>query len=168
MNTSRRKTANLRNWNVSDLPMDRVSKRHEFRHFHQLFRHLLHRETPAPATTARRRDLGHFDNLLGNEQVEVPERLHQLVHPLFAHPWHRSIENLDHGHHVGDVLHSAQHCGLLRPTRLGQTGRPQPPHGIFLVEQPEECLGRRGLLSPWRLVLVPVPLLPGPCLLLTS
>ena len=148
--------------------MDRENRRHEFRLFHQLLRHLLHRETPAPATTARRREHGHFDNLLRNEQVNVPERLHQLVHPQFAQLWHRSIENLDHGHHVGDVLHGAQLDPLLRPTRLGQTGRPQPPLGIFLVEQPEECRGRRGLLSPWRLVLVPVPLLPGPCLLLTS
>ena len=164
MNTSRRKTAHLRNWNVSDLPMDHKNRRHEFRHFHQLFHHLLHRETPAPAMTARRRDLGHFDNLLRNEQVEMPER---LQHPLFAHLRHRSIKNLDHGHHVGNVLHGAQLDPLQRPTRLGQTGRPQPPLGIFLVEQPEECRGRRGLLSPWRLVLVPVPL-PGPCLLLTS
>ena len=95
LNTSRRKTAHLRNWNVSDLPMDREDRRHEFRLFHQLIRHLLHRETLAPAMTARRRDLGHYDSLVRGPSVDLSERLHQLVHPQIAHLWHRSIENLD-------------------------------------------------------------------------
>ena len=91
-------------------------------------------------------------------EIEVPAHLHQLVYPLR----HRNIEDLDHGHHVGDVLHGAQLDLFLCSLRLGQAGRPYPLVGVLLVEQLEERLGRRGLLSPWRVVLVLVPVLPGP------
>ena len=46
--------------------------------------------------------------------------------------------------------------------RLTQTGWPGTA-GLFLKQLKDLRLGRRGLLSPWRLVLVPVLLLPGPC-----
>ena len=64
-------------------------------------------------------------------------------------------------HHVGDLFHGAQLDPLLW-SPLGQAGRPHLPLGVFLVEELEEWLERRGLLSPWRIVLVVVPLLPGP------
>ena len=49
-----------------------------------------------------------------------------------------------------------------RPLRLCQGGRPHPPLGVFLVEQLEERLVRRGLRSPWRVVLLLVLLSPHP------
>ena len=45
--------------------------------------------------TGCRRDLGHFDNLLGNEDIEKPAYVHQLV----FHLRHRNIKrrNEEHG-----------------------------------------------------------------------
>ena len=60
-----------------------------------------------------------------------------LVH----HLWHRNIQNLHHGHHVGDVLHGAQLDPLLWSPRLGQAGRPHLPRDVLLTKQLEERLG---------------------------
>ena len=58
---------------------------------------------------------GHFDNLL--RQIEVPERLHQLVSPLR----HRSIEDLHEGQDVDPVLHGVPlHPPLRRRVRHAQ------------------------------------------------
>ena len=61
------------------------------------------------------------------------------------------------------LLHGVPLDPLLR---LCQAGRP-PPARLFFVQAEEHPLGRRGLLSPWRVVLVRVPLLPGPGYLLS-
>ena len=57
---------------------DHINERHDIREFHQLFRCLRHGENRARAA-GRRRQLGHFDNLLGNEDVESCEQHHRLV-----------------------------------------------------------------------------------------
>ena len=70
---------------------------------------------------------------------ELSAHLHQLV----LHLRHRNIEDLDHGPHVGDVLHGAQLDPFLWSLRLGQAGRPHSPLGVFLVKQLEERPERR-------------------------
>ena len=87
----------------------------------------------------------------------MPEELQQLGPRLR----HRSIENLHEGGDVDGVLQVTPVNPLLRP-KVQDWPWPRPPLGVFLVEQLEERLGRKGLLSPWRVVLVLVPLLPGP------
>ena len=74
------------------------------------------------------RDLGHFDDLLGDVEIEVPAHLHQLVH-------HRRHRN---GHHVGDVFHRAQLDPFLWSLRLGQAGRPHSSLGVL----PRQTAGR--------------------------
>ena len=59
----------------------------------------------------------------------------------------RSVQNLQHGYDVGELLDGALLDLLLRPPRLTQTGWPGTG-GLFLLEQLEELrLGRRGPLS---------------------
>ena len=95
----------------SHLLLEQSSQLHEFRHFHQLFRR-LHHGNPAPATaTARRRDLGHFDNLLGDVQIEVPERFHHQLVPTLRH---RSNEDLHEGTRLNPVHHNVPLNPFLR------------------------------------------------------
>ena len=108
-----------------------------------------------------RQDLRHFDNRLSNHRQLRSKELDD-VGQLFRHLRHRDLEPKDQLVPNPRVpLHLP-----LRP-RLQQGRRPRPPLGVLLIKQPEERRGRRGLLSPWRLVLVPVPLLPGPGRLLS-
>ena len=85
------------------------------------------------------------------------EDVHQLVHCLR----HWDIDNLHHGSDVGKLLHGCTGGPILAALAAHQTGWP-PPAGLFVVQREELRLGRRGLLSPWRVVLVLVLLLPGP------
>ena len=76
----------------------------------------------------------------GDVEIEVPAHLHQPV----DHRRHRNIQNLHHGHHVGDVLHGAQLDPFLWSLRFGQAGQPHSPLGVFLVKKLEERLGEEG------------------------
>ena len=83
-----------RNWNVNvllgKLLLER-GMRHDSRHFNQLFRQLRHSEHGALRDVVLK-DLGHFDNLLGNsrkKRVKELEDVRQLVHPPSAAQEHR-------------------------------------------------------------------------------
>ena len=60
------------NWNVNGL-LDRlpddINKRHDRRRFHQLF-HRLRRTKDCASSAEWTHDLGHFDNLLSNAEIE--------------------------------------------------------------------------------------------------
>ena len=73
------------------------------RHFHQLFCRLLSEAHTAPAMTGWRWDLGHFDDLLGNVNIELPAHLHQLV----VHLQHRNIKRRHDERVVDDLFHGA-------------------------------------------------------------
>ena len=127
--------------------VDRQGRRHESRHFHQLFHQLRLAHSSAYGDVLGR-DLGHFDDLLGirHERVEETEDVWQLFHRLR----HKSIEDLHHGgktHKVDDVLHGVPLDPPVWPRRLCQAGRP-PPAMLFVVQAEEHRLGRRSP-RPW-------------------
>ena len=111
-----RTTPTTRNWNVNVLLHTWLQPRigHDRRHFHQLFYQLRVTQNRAHRDVLRK-DLGHFNDLLGigRERVEELEHVWQLFHRL---P-HRCIKNLHHGsdtHEVRDVLHDVpldRSCG---------------------------------------------------------
>ena len=101
--------------------------------------------------------------------IEVLERSHHLV----SHLWHRNVQNLDHGHDVGELLHGVVLETFLWPP-AAHPGRVTGKTGLFLVQLEELQLGRRLfrnlavacnsyllpapglLLSPWGCVVVPL------------
>ena len=125
------------------LRVDWQGKRHESRHFHQLF-HQLRFANDRSHRDVLGQDLGHFDDLfgIGHERVEELEHVWQLVH----HLRHRCIENLhhqSHTHKVDNMLHSVSQDPLLAATRRqAHLRRPEkstqclPPGGSCLVPTP--------------------------------
>ena len=100
------------NWNVNrllDRLPDDLDKRHDRRRYHQLF-HRLRRTKDCASSAGWTHDLGHFDNLLGNREVERCEKVHQL----FYHLRHNVVEQRDQRHRVDDLLRGAQLYPLLR------------------------------------------------------
>ena len=78
------------NWNVNrllDRLPDDLDKRHDRRRYHQLF-HRLRRTKDCASSAGWTHDLGHFDNPLGNREVERCEKVHQL----FYHLRHNVVE----------------------------------------------------------------------------
>ena len=111
------------------LPADPVAEGGDRdKHFHQLFRLL---------------------RLTGNRtRIDELDHGHQLVHHLRL----RYSKRGHHGSDVGKVLHGVWLYPLPRP-RLSESLGPHPARLFF--EQLEELrLGRRGLLSSWRVVLL--------------
>ena len=72
LKTYRNSTTSLWNWSINDLLLEQKGKLHEFRHFHQRSAVCVLRGT---LRLRERRDededLGHFDNLLRNRQIDV-------------------------------------------------------------------------------------------------
>ena len=77
------------------------------------------------------RDFGHFDSLLGNEDIEQPAYLHQLVLPLR----HRNVKRRNEEHGVDNLFHGVPLVPLLRPD-LVEPVRPRAPE-FFLVQREE-------------------------------
>ena len=84
-----------------------------------------------------RRDLGHFDSLLGNMRIELPAHLHQLI----LHLRHRNIKRRHDERVVGDLFHGAPLVPLLRPD-LKTVGQAEP------LRCPR-CTTRRTPNPPW-------------------
>ena len=82
-------TTTTRNWNVGVL-LEEIERR---RHFQQLFRHLRFEGNRALNSTDRKRQDGHFDNLLGNRMQRTAEKADHF-NVLFHHLQHRDIESL--------------------------------------------------------------------------
>ena len=78
-----------------------------------------------------RRDLGHFDSLLGHVSIELSAYLHQLV----RHLRHRNIERRHDERVDGNLLHGAPLYPVLRPD-LVKTVRPRAPE-FFIVQREE-------------------------------
>ena len=92
-----------------------------------------------------------LDSVLGENLEDLPQQP-------------RSVQNLHHGYTTSASC-STLHCWTFSCGPRGspsQTGWPGTA-GLSLVQLDELWLGRRGLLTPWRLVLVLVLLPPGPC-----
>ena len=70
-------------------------------------------------------DLGNFDNLLGNTEIERCEKVHQLFH----HLRHNVVKQRDQRHRVDDLLHSALLKPLLRP-HIHERRRPTTNHHV--------------------------------------
>ena len=121
-------------------------------HIHQLFRQ-LHSSDQGSHRDVLENDPGHFDNLFGHLDV-ASSSCSTICGTQTSIHLHNESKFVN-------VFHGVPRNPLLRSRRLDQTGRP-PPARFFLVELEELRLGRRGLLSPWRVVLVLVPLLFGP------
>ena len=81
-----------------------AQRRQDGRHFHQLFRYLRLRNKKT-RWTRRARDLGHFDNLLGHQEIQDP----QGVCNVFNNLRNRKIENLHEGAHNTTHRHAHSH-----------------------------------------------------------
>ena len=120
---TRNSPSTTRNWNVDVLLHIPVQSRigNDRRHFHQLFRQLHIAHSGAPKDIIEQY-LVHFENLLRNRQKRV-EEAHNVLQ-LVYHLRHKNIQNLDHGHDVGELLRGALLDPFLWPPRLTQTGWP--------------------------------------------
>ena len=116
-----------RNWNVNGL-VEEVENR---RHFNQLFRQLrfTNRESRRDVVNE---DLGHFNNLLVNRDVQELVDLHQL----FSHQRHLNIERRQ----------DAPLNPLLRPDLVEavRPGAPELLHTVVVVERKVLCAGLLG------------------------
>ena len=92
------------------------------RDFHQLFRRLWHGKNRARAAK-RRRNLGHFGNMLGNEGVESSEQRQQLVPNLR----HRNIEDLQTKCGDDSLLQDVPLDPVQHVRRLGLLQDTRPP-----------------------------------------
>ena len=88
---------------------------------HQLFRQLRCTEDCA-SSTGWTDNLGHFNNLLGNRDVQDLEGLHHL----FSHQRHGGIEQRNDRHAVDELPHGVALNPLLRPP-LDERRRQHPP-----------------------------------------
>ena len=111
------------------------------RHFHQLFRRLRHRKNPTRRRTRKAGDLGHFDLLLGDKEVDDLQHVLQLVH----HLRHKDVKSRQPRSDVSKLLHSVPQNLLPRPDLVGavRPGAPELRHAIIV----EKEVLRAGLLG---------------------